>query len=56
MNSLTAAKTRLMGMAVLAAVVFSGCGTSSAPEPPRTPGSGTVTFYVKGMGERLNLM
>lgn len=49
--------TRLLGVAGLAAVLVSGCGRWQAPNTPSTGGAEKkVTFYVKGMGERLNLL
>jgi len=56
------AKTR-WGLIGIAAACIAGCGRSSAPVvapsapvAPPVAGSETVTFYVKDMGERLNLL
>ena len=48
--------TRLVGVAGLAAVLFCGCGRSHTPDAPTAKGGEKITFYVKDMGERLNLL
>jgi hypothetical protein len=57
--------SRIMSVTGFAAVLMCGCGTSTPPSPQRaggtpTPLAGTetvmVTFYVRDMGERLELM
>ena len=49
-------RMRLVGVASLAAVLFCGCGRSHTPDARTNEGSKKVTFYVKDMGERLNLL
>ncbi len=45
-----------IGLAVLLAALFSGCGRSSKPESSAVVGTETVTFHVTDMGKRLALM
>lgn len=47
--------TRLIGLAVFVAVLFSGCGRSASGPSPLA-GTETVTFHVTDMGKRLALM
>ena len=50
------ATTRLIGLAIFVAALFSGCGRSSKPETPLAAGAESVTFHVTDMGKRLALM
>ena len=54
-DSVMHATIRQFGLPVLAAVLLSGCGGSS-PTATSPAGAQTVTFHVKDMGKRLELM
>ena len=47
---------RLIAVVALAGVLFCGCGRSHTPDARSAKGVEKVTFYVKDMGERLNLL
>ena len=49
-------RMRLPGAASLAVVLLCGCGRSHTPDARTAKGVEKVTFYVKDMGERLNLL
>jgi hypothetical protein len=63
MNLNALSRTRLFGIAGLAAVLLAGCGDSSTLDPSPTGttktelhGQQTLTIHVPDMGKRLELM
>ena len=47
---------RLIAVVALAGVLFCGCGRSHTPDARSAKGVEKVTFYVKDMGTRLDLL